>query len=104
MLADGVKAGTFDAGAQNSPVNVSVPVSGGAYHTIELLMPYSQDLRFTGLTVNVEAAFAPPPPGRPAAGLPMGTPSPKGSGPAIPTRITRPWWTNGFYRLDVRVP
>jgi lysophospholipase L1-like esterase len=57
ILVDGARAGAFDAGAQNAQVNVSVPVSGGGCHNIELLMPYSQDLRFTGMTVNAEAAF-----------------------------------------------
>jgi lysophospholipase L1-like esterase len=61
ILIDGARAGTFDASANNSTLNVNVPVSGGGYHNVELLLPYSQDVRFTGLTVNGGAAFQTPP-------------------------------------------
>ena len=64
ILVDGVKTGTFDASANNSALDVKLTLGGG-FHTIEYLMPYSQDVRFTGLVANPTAAFeaVPPRPG-----------------------------------------
>ena len=60
ILVDGVRAGTFDAGVSSSTLEVDVPVGVGGYRDVELLMPYSQDVRFNGLLVNAEAGFQSP--------------------------------------------
>ncbi len=60
ILVDGVRAGTFDAGVSNSTLEVDVPAGGGGYRDVELLMPYSQDIRFNGLLVDGEARFQSP--------------------------------------------
>ena len=57
ILVDGARAGTFDASANNSTLTINVPVSGSGYRNVELVLPYSQDVRFTGLTVNNGASF-----------------------------------------------
>jgi lysophospholipase L1-like esterase len=60
ILVDGVRAGTFDAGVSGSTLEVDVPVAGSGYRDVELLMPYSQDVRFNGLLVDGEADFQSP--------------------------------------------
>jgi lysophospholipase L1-like esterase len=60
ILVDGVRAGTFDASVSGSMLEVDVPIPGAGYRDIELLLPYSQDVRFTGLLVNGEAGFQSP--------------------------------------------
>lgn len=59
ILIDGARAGTFNASTSNSTLEVDVPISGQGYRDVELLLPYSQDVRFTGLLVNDEASFRP---------------------------------------------
>ena len=59
ILIDGAQAGTFNASTSKSSVEVDVPVSGAGYHDVDLLLPYSQDVRFTGLLVNDGAGFQP---------------------------------------------
>jgi len=60
ILVDGVRAGTFDASVSGSTLEVDVPVAGSGYRDVELLMPYSQDVRFNGLLVDGEAGFQSP--------------------------------------------
>ncbi len=60
ILVDGVRAGTFDAGVSGSTLEVDVPVTGSGYRDVELLMPYSQDVRFNGLLVDGAAGFQSP--------------------------------------------
>ncbi|MCX6970707.1 MAG: GDSL-type esterase/lipase family protein [Verrucomicrobia bacterium] len=57
VLVDGTRTDTFDAGGNNSTLTVNVLVSGSGYHNVELLLPYSQSVQFTGLTLNGEATF-----------------------------------------------
>jgi len=60
ILVDGARAGTFDASVSGSTLEVDVPVAAAGYRDVELLLPYSQDVRFTGLLVNGEADFQSP--------------------------------------------
>lgn len=60
ILVDGTRAGTFDARTVNATVEIDVPFAGGGYRDVELLMPFSQDLRFNGLLVDGEAGFQVP--------------------------------------------
>lgn len=59
ILIDGARAGTFNASVSNSALEVDVPVVGNGFHNVELIMPFAQDVRFNGLSVNPEAGFQP---------------------------------------------
>jgi len=60
ILVDGARAGRFDASVSGSTFEVDVPVAAAGYRDVELLLPYAQDVRFTGLLVNGEAGFQSP--------------------------------------------